>query len=63
MKLNAPEQASRRLRGLVGIGVLEEVEKGGPHTNKATRFNFVRINNNNDKQQKQTNHRKNKNGL
>jgi hypothetical protein len=43
MKLNAPEQAARWLRGLVRIGVLEEVEKGGPHTNKATRYRYISL--------------------
>jgi hypothetical protein len=61
--LETHAQAARRLRGLVRFGVLEVTGKGGPKTNRATRFNFVGINNNNDKQQKPTNHRRNKNGL
>jgi hypothetical protein len=39
--LETHTQAARRLRMLVRFEVLEEVEKGGPHTNKATRFRYV----------------------
>ncbi len=40
--LETHAQAARRLRGLVRFGVLKEIEKGGPHTNKATRFRYVK---------------------
>ena len=41
--LETHAQAARRLGGLVRFEVLEEVEKGGPHTNKATRYRYVAI--------------------
>jgi hypothetical protein len=41
--LNHANVGARWLRGLVRFGVLEEIEKGGPHTNKATRYRYVAI--------------------
>lgn len=39
--LGSPRRASAVLRRLVDLGILDEVEKGGPDTNKATRFRYL----------------------
>lgn len=41
MGMGSAKHAARCLRGLVNCGVLEIVEQGGPHTNKATRYRYV----------------------
>jgi len=39
--LGSPRRASAVLRRLVDLEILDEVEKGGPDTNKATRFRYL----------------------
>lgn len=39
--LGKPQRASAILRRLVDAGILTEVEKGGPSTNRATRFRYL----------------------
>ena len=39
--LRSHHKAARWLRGLVRVGVLKEIEKGGPGTKKASRYRFT----------------------